>query len=233
MAFLKKQLTFPDIYLILVNLVPLFGVWFLGWDANRIFLIYCLETVLIGVFNVFKMLTILFAGDIKSGTKKEDYPIFFGVFMVIFFMFHYGFFVFVQTQIFFAISNVLNSRSFTTSYLQVFETLGPEGHLLLGLFASYYFLDFVFNFLQKGKYKTTQLPEQMFLPYIRIFIQQIVVIAGGIFLMFNAHSLFILLFIGIKIVFEFLYSNEKFSAYIKKNIKEEKEKELRAKQNNN
>ena len=233
MEFLKKKLTIADIYLILVNLVPLYGVWFLGWDANRIFLIYCLETVLIGFFNVFKMLTILFAGDIKSGTNKEDYPVFFGVFMVIFFMFHYGFFVFVQTQLFFAISNLLDSRSFSTSYQKVFEMLGPEGHLLLGLFASYYLLDFIFNFLQTNKYKTTQLPEQMFLPYIRIFVQQLVVIAGGIFLMFNANSLFILLFIGIKIVFELLYSNEKFSAYIKKNIKEEKEKELLAKQNKN
>ena len=134
---------------------------------------------------------------------------------------------------FFAISNVLESRSFTTSYQQVFETLGPEGHLLLGLFASYYLLDFVFNFLQNQKYKSISLPEQMFIPYARIFIQQVVVIAGGIFLMFNAHSLFILIFIGIKIIFEFMYSNGRFEAYIKKNMKEAKEKDLLAKQNKN
>ena len=233
MAFLKKKLTIPNIYLILVNLLPLYGVWFLGWDANRIFLIYCLETILIGIFNVFKMVTILSTGNIKDKTSIEENQLFFGIFMVVFFMFHYGFFVFVQTQIFFAISNVLESRSFVTSYQKVFEILGPEGHLLLGLFASYYLLDFVFNFLQSGKYKRTKLEEQMFLPYIRIFVQQLVVIAGGIFLMFNAHSLFILLFIGIKIVFEFMYSNEKFAAYIQKNVKEAKEKELLAEQNKN
>lgn len=119
MTFIKKKLTIPDIYLILVNLVPLYGVWFLGWDANRIFLIYCLETILIGIFNVFKMLTILSTGNIKDKTTIEEYPIFFGIFMVVFFMFHFGFFIFVQTQIFFAISNVLDSRSFTTSYQKI------------------------------------------------------------------------------------------------------------------
>ena len=226
MGFLKNKLTIADIYLILVNLVPLYGVWFLGWDANRIFLIYCLETILIGVFNVFKMVTILFAGDIKSGTGKYDYPVFFGVFMVVFFMFHYGFFIFIQTQIFFSISNVLDNRAFTTSYLEVFKALGKEGQLLLGLFAGYYLLDFLFNFLQKEKYKTTKMEVQMFSPYGRIFIQQFVVIAGAFFLMFKAHSLFILVFIGIKIVFEFLYSNGKFEEYMIKNMKKDEEKKL-------
>lgn len=223
MAFFKKKLTIAEFYLILVNLVPLFGVWFYGWDANRIFLFYCLETILIGIFNVFKMLTVIFWGEEVAPKNKYDYPNFFRIFMVIFFIFHYGFFVFIQTQIFFAISNVMESRSFGVSYEKVWHSLGAEGHLLLGLFASYYLLDFISNFINNGKYKTAVLEEQMFLPYVRIFVQQFVVIAGGIFLMFKANSLFILVFIGIKIIFEILSANGQMEAYVKKNMKKEKE----------
>lgn len=223
MAFFKKKLTIAEFYLILVNLVPLFGVWFYGWDANRIFLFYCLETILIGIFNVFKMLTVIFWGKEVAPENKYDYPNFFRIFMVIFFIFHYGFFVFIQTQIFFAISNVMESRSFGVSYEKVWHSLGAEGHLLLGLFASYYLLDFISNFINNGKYKTAVLEEQMFLPYVRIFVQQFVVIAGGIFLMFKANSLFILVFIGIKIIFEILSANGQMEAYVKKNMKKEKE----------
>ncbi len=222
MPFIKKKLTIADIYLILVNLVPLYGVWFLGWDANRIFLFYCLETILIGVFNVFKMLTVIIWGKKVTAKPKEELTGFFRYFMVVFFIFHYGFFVFVQTQLFFAISNVMESRSFGISYEKVWNTLGAEGHLLLGLFASYYLLDLLFNFINNGKYKTAVLEELMFLPYVRIFVQQLVVIAGGFFLMLNANSAFILVFIGIKIVIEILSANGHLEAYLKKNMRKEK-----------
>lgn len=223
MAFFKKKLTIADIYLILVNLVPLYGVWFLGWDANRIFLFYCLETILIGVFNVFKMLMVIIWGKKVEANPKEELTGIFRYFLVVFFIFHYGFFVFVQTQLFFVISNIVDNHSFGISYKEVWESLGVEGHLLLGLFASYYLLDLLFNFINNAQYKTAELNKLMFLPYIRIFVQQFVVIAGGVFLMFNANSLFILFFIGIKIGIEIITANGTLEAYlIKNNIKENK-----------
>lgn len=222
MAFLKKKLTIAEIYLILVNLVPLYGVWFLGWDANRIFLFYCLETILIGIFNVFKMLTIIKWGQKTESKSGEKLNLFFRYFMVVFFIFHYGFFVLVQTQIFFAMSNILDGGTFGTSYREVWYSLGAEGHLLLGIFASYYLLDFLTNFINNGKYKTAVLSEKMFSPYVRIFVQQFVVIAGGIFLMFKAHSLFILVFIVIKIIVEFLSTNGYMDAYLARKSKNNK-----------
>lgn len=51
----KRKLTAGDWMLIAVNLVPLYCVWFEGWNASEVFLVYCLETVIIGIVNVLKM----------------------------------------------------------------------------------------------------------------------------------------------------------------------------------
>lgn len=45
------------IFLILVNLVPLAGVFVFGWDVGFLMLIYWIETVVIGLFNIPKILT--------------------------------------------------------------------------------------------------------------------------------------------------------------------------------
>ena len=51
----KRKFTAGDYLLIIVNLIPLYGVWFEDWNASQIFLVYCLETVIIGIINVLKM----------------------------------------------------------------------------------------------------------------------------------------------------------------------------------
>ena len=50
-----RKLTARDYFLIIVNLVPVYAVWFEGWNAAQVFIVYCLETVIIGIFNVLKM----------------------------------------------------------------------------------------------------------------------------------------------------------------------------------
>ena len=65
----KRKLTIPDFFLILVNLIPLIGVWFNEWNAKQIFLVYCMETVIIGLINVIKMAIVtLFV------KKKDVFP---------------------------------------------------------------------------------------------------------------------------------------------------------------
>jgi hypothetical protein len=50
--------------------------------------------------------------------------------------------------------------------------------------------------------------EVMFQPYIRIFIQQVTVILGSMFLTFGAGKIFILIFAAIKIFFEVFLNYE-------------------------
>jgi hypothetical protein len=52
--FLKRSFSITDWLIIASNIFAIGGVWMLHWDAKIIFLIFCLETVIIGVFNFYK-----------------------------------------------------------------------------------------------------------------------------------------------------------------------------------
>ena len=43
------------ITIIAANLIPIYGVLFLGWQVLPVMIFFWIENVLIGVFNVFKM----------------------------------------------------------------------------------------------------------------------------------------------------------------------------------
>jgi hypothetical protein len=58
------------------------------------------------------------------------------------------------------------------------------------------------DFILTGDYKNSSLGYLMFQPYGRIFIQQVTVIVGSMFLSFGAGKIFILIFAAIKIFFE-------------------------------
>ena len=62
---LRKKLTLADWILIAANLVPVFGVWFLGWDPVEAFIVYAMETMIVGILTVGKLLvaTLAKGGD--------------------------------------------------------------------------------------------------------------------------------------------------------------------------
>jgi len=52
----QSQLLVPSVlFLIIANIVPLYGVFFLNLQAFPILLLFWLENVIVGVFNVLKM----------------------------------------------------------------------------------------------------------------------------------------------------------------------------------
>jgi hypothetical protein len=199
----KRKLSTSDWLLILVNLIPLYCVWFEGWNASEVFLVYCLETVIIGVINVLKMACVtLFVkktDDWQNGGTSSKQS---GWFFIFFFIVHYGFFVFVQTQLFFAVSRLIPNGSFFANYAKIPALLGNNGKLMLLIFVLYYTVQNFINFFMSGNYKTISMGRLMFEPYMRIFVQQFVVILGGIFLGFGAGKIFMLVFIIAKIFFE-------------------------------
>jgi len=86
---LKQQLfpgplTLPGKALILANLIPLFGVLFLGWDAGALLLIYWLENIVIGFYTLIRM---FYACGVKA------------IGIAIFFMIHYSAFCGVHGMI--------------------------------------------------------------------------------------------------------------------------------------
>lgn len=199
----KRKFTAGDYLLIIVNLIPLYGVWFEDWNASQIFLVYCLETVIIGIINVLKMACVtLFVRKKDTWENGGSSTMQSGWFFIFFFIVHYGFFVFIQTQLFFSVSGLIPDGSFIKNYSKIPGLLGDNGKLMLLIFVAYYTLQNIFDFFLSGNYKTISMGRLMFEPYMRIFIQQFVVILGSLFLGFGADKIFILIFIIIKIFFE-------------------------------
>jgi hypothetical protein len=218
----KRKYTYSDLLLIIANLLPLYGVWFEGWDPRQMFLVYCLETIIIGGYNVIRMIivTLYRKKDVWEGAGGSRIMVR-GWFFILFFIFHYGFFVFIQTAIFAGVSGLPSSGSFGpfTFLGKIFSYLTMDARTVLYIFVVMYGLRMMFDFIVSGRYRRTSLGVLMFQPYLRIFIQQFVVILGSIFLAFGAGKIFMFIFVIIKLYAEIFINFDR---------RLEKEEKLRA-----
>ena len=222
---LKQRLTLSDILLIAANLIPLWGVWFRGWDAKMIFVVYCLESVIVGLYNLLQMwlVTLVKKKDVckKNGTSN----MLSGYFFMLFFLFHYGVFIFVQLKIFLSVLSLKGLTDNVFMFLFHLPLYLPNYALwVLLYFTVTYGLVILKDFVFTGVYKTIEMSTLFFAPYGRIFVQQFVVIIGSFVLMFNKEGkIFILVFIVCKIFFELLINYNKIleNAMKKKSIEQE------------
>ena len=202
----KKRLTQGDWSLIIANLIPVIGVWFWDWNAKEVFLVYCLETIIIGIFTLLKMFIAGISGratdtwETTSGSKTKQ-PFWF---FMLFFLMHYGLFVGVQMGIFFSVSDIGDEHGITlfNFFSKWPSLLTKDAYIMLGVFIVSYGFRLTSDFILTGDYKTSSLGYLMFQPYGRIFIQQVTVILGSMLLSFGAGKIFILVFALIKIFFE-------------------------------
>jgi hypothetical protein len=206
----KKQLSRSDYFIIAANLIPVYGVLFEGWSATEIFLIYCLETILIGVFNLIKMGIVTSVRKTDTWYNGPSRTNQHGLFFMIFFLIHYGMFVAIQMGIFFSVSGIAKGSDigFFSFFYKWPQLLGDNSYIMLAGFIISYGFGMVYNFILPGVYKTVSMSLLLFQPYIRIFIQQFAVILGSIFLTFGAGKVFIVIFAVIKIFFEVFVNYE-------------------------
>ena len=217
----KRKLSQGDWSLIIANLIPVIGVWFLKWNAKEVFLVYCLETIIIGFFTLLKL---LIAGLVRkkdvfnTNTNPANKQPFW--FFMLFFLVHYGMFVAIQMGMFFAVSGFGDDHDITffNFFTKWPSLLTNEAYIMLGVFVVSYGFRMISDFILTGDYKTNSLGYLMFQPYGRIFIQQVTVILGSMFLSFGAGKVFILVFAAIKIFFEIFID---FDLIIKKAAKGE------------
>ncbi|MEO0368027.1 MAG: DUF6498-containing protein [Pseudomonadota bacterium] len=73
--------TFSSLFLILANVIPLVGVLFFGWDAVLVLALFWIENLIIGVYNLIKMLAV---SVFRSQWSKLG--------LTLFFVIHYGLF---------------------------------------------------------------------------------------------------------------------------------------------
>jgi hypothetical protein len=216
--YFKRQLTLSDASLIVVNLIPIWGVWFKQWDAVMVFLVYCMETVIVGIYNFLQLwLTTLYKKqDVWQNNDITSMQS--GYLFMFLFLFHYGFFVFIQLTIFLSIIHINGFEGNAFTFILHFARYMPSYAIwLLVLFSISYGLSVVKDYVINGLYKTMDMGTLLFAPYGRIFIQQIVVIIGSFFLLFQSGSkFFIVVFAVCKIVFGLLLDFKKIITEAKK-----------------
>ncbi len=154
--------------LVLVNLLPLAGVLFLGWDVATILVAYWLENGIVGILNVPKMALAARAGGEVATTALPVRTLFFAVHYGIFWVVH-GVFVLVLTGA--VVVSVLDPVGFALA----------DPYILLvaaGLLVSH-LVSFVLNYVGRREYQHTSLDAQQLQPYGRVLVLHMTVLLGG------------------------------------------------------
>ena len=211
---IKRRLTTSDIFLIAINLIPIWGVWFQQWEAAEVFLVYCLESVVIGLYNLIKMwlTTTIKKRDIWND-RTGNITMASGYFFMFFFFVHFGFFIVIQLYIFLTASGLEDKLGIAGVFDFLFHLpkyLNHNSLMLLLIFVVSYGLITIKDFVWTGEYKNASLSELLFQPYDRIFIQQFTVIAGSIFIGLGAGKIFISIFVLVKIFFDVFVSFRRY-----------------------
>ena len=178
---------------------------------------YFLETIIIGVFNVFKMVV----------ASKHDGS-------------GYGMFVAIQSIFVFVVIGIDGTKlikepfNIIENYIMMLDLQGME--YMLPLLITTQLVKFLLDFMHPKKYLEFTVQEIMFKPYVRIFVQQFTVIIAMFFIIFsNVSVIAALLLILFRTIVDFSFAsirkNGKFLDYLvdkSYNGKETKE-ELRKK----
>lgn len=199
----KRNLTRDDLFLVVANLLPVYGVWFLGWNAVDAFVAYALETLIVGVLTLLKMILVAMRGKKHvwygaGGSTNTN-----GLFFIAFFIIHFGLFAAMQTAIFSQSAGITPPGSgMFHFFFHWLAYINKDIAIMLGGFIVSYLARSFIPFILTGEYKTISMARLMFQPYGRIFIQQFTVILGSMLLSFRLGKGFILVFALVKIFFE-------------------------------
>lgn len=196
--------------MVVAHLLPVWGVWFDHWNASGVFLVYCLESYLIGIFQLLKMGICTWLGAPSQRTEEGPLPApqtGQGIFLMAFFTLHYGLFMFVQTQLFLGVSGTpeqLGASGNMDLLIHLPQYLDRQSLLLLLVFSMGYLFYLIRDFLLSGQFRKLKASDLMFEPYGRVLVQQVTVILGGFFLALDLGAVFILMFAVIRIVIELM-----------------------------
>lgn len=217
-----KNIFYPTSQTIFIWLstIYLFFLLYLGKISPlSILFVYFLETIIIGIFNALKMFC-----TIKLGNSS-------GYGMIVFFLFHYGFFVAIQSIFGFAIFSIGDDVVFKEpfhlidNYSKILQLADIQYALPAIVFT--HLGKFFTDFMGHKKYLKFGVEEIMYAPYVRIFIQQFVVILSFFFIIFSetgmvAAILLILFRFGIDLTLEAIKEDSKTLDFVAEKLSNEK-----------
>ena len=196
----KPPIGLSLIVLLIVNLVPVFGVLFLNWSPMDIVYLYWAETAVIGIFNVLKMAMSTKNKGLAAIMEK-------GI-MIPFFIFHFGIFILGQGVFIMQMDpsfQASNNNNLVHFYLNNLDAIyGTFYGLLLPIFllTGSHLFSFLFNYIGKEEHKKYSASDFMMKPYGRVFVQQFLAIFGTMIVvtMTNGRVLVMLFVVAAKII---------------------------------
>lgn len=219
-----KSIFYPtkqNIFIWLSSIYLLFLLYLGKISPIAILFTYFLETIVIGIFNVLKMLwSILYGKSEKSGFS-----------LIFFFLFHYGFFVAIQSIFGFALFGIEGKGiikepfNIIENYSAILQLEDIKFALPAILFT--HLGKFIADYIQNEKYKIFTASELMTKPYVRIFLQQFVVIISFFFIVFSeagfiAAILLILFRLFVDLILESIKENSKTLDFLSNKLENEK-----------
>ncbi len=205
------------IALITANLIPFIGIFLFNWDVKFIVLLYWIENLIAGFYNILKMAFLKVNHSLENTGK---------LFLIPFFCVHYGGFCAVHG---FFLMHFFKIGTGSSPFDNVSDWWGPFIFLqllfsvianiwaskppemiwaLIGLTISHG-ISFWENYILGQEHKTTSLKKLMHQPYQRIVVMHIAIIAGSIFVMqLDSPLPLLVILILLKIFFD-LYLHKK------------------------
>ncbi|NQT27325.1 hypothetical protein HQ585_18370 [candidate division KSB1 bacterium] len=186
------------ISLIIVNLFPIYGIIFWGWQIFPIMFLFWSENVVVGFYNILRMIAFKSEEGVTWVTK---------LFMIPFFIFHYGMFTAVHGVFVIALFGQGLFDDVDPVSQNIFYPIISNPYMqlaVLALFLSHGY-SFFANYIRKGEYKTTTLQQLMSRPYKRIVILHVTLIVGGFLVMaLQSPIAGLLLFILLKTIIDLI-----------------------------
>ena len=175
----------PMAALVAANLAPIAGALFFGWTLFDVLKMYWMESAVIGVFAVLRIL-------IASGGDEQlprEAPLWLKLpvraLVAAFFCVHFGGFMYGHGAFLFAFFQQQALEVEQGALMGgVMDALrdGVRSPMVWALFASHG-CAFVLGFLWSGEWERTSFGEQMFRPYPRVFAMHFTLMLGGLLFM--------------------------------------------------
>ncbi len=186
---------FAILSLILVNLIPIYGVLFQGWDIGMVLHLYWAETVIIGFYAILKL-------PFVAGWSS--------IALIPFFCVHFGLFMFVHAAF---LGQFTSEEGMTFAPWDVIPkqlgALKPHWSFVLGAMFASHGISFVLNFLRGKEAQNLSTFDVMTRAYLRVVAMHVALIFGGFFVMtVGGASGVLVILVLIKIAFD-LYAHTK------------------------
>lgn len=175
--------------IVIGNLIPVFGVLFLGWDAGAILILYWIENFIVGAFTVPRILTAQGpappAGSVLGRTSIAG-----RIFVAVFFCFHYGLFWVGHGVFALMLASSFGGGRETQAVAQaggpveaaeavVRADAGVSFLIGVGVLLVIHAIGFWRDWVASGLWRTATPNEEMFRPYGRMVVLHLTVLLGA------------------------------------------------------